>query len=130
MLPQVHLVSNIHTEVSGHQSTTNIQPIKVDINGTDSSIVLKVSLTELMYINTPFLSWDRILIIIQNSSVVLIAILINVPFIEKLGNWFALKSYKKPLWNSDIFNKVADKWPAILLKISLFNRFFSSNLLM
>ena len=30
MLPQIHLISEIHTQISGHQSTTNIQPITVD----------------------------------------------------------------------------------------------------
>ena len=40
VLPQVHLVLNIHTQISGPQSTTNIQPITVDINGKDSSITV------------------------------------------------------------------------------------------
>ena len=39
MLLQVHLVSDIHTQISGHQSITNTQPVTVDINGTDSSSI-------------------------------------------------------------------------------------------
>ena len=39
MLLQVHLVSDIHTQISGHQSTTIIQLITVDINVTDGSII-------------------------------------------------------------------------------------------
>ena len=35
-LSQVHLVSDIDTQILGHQSTTNIQSITVDINGTDN----------------------------------------------------------------------------------------------
>ena len=86
MLPQVHLVSDIHKQISGHQSTTNIQLTTLDINGIDSRITFLVSLIEDRYINTPFRSYDRISIIIQNCSVVLIAFLIHVSFIEKLAN--------------------------------------------
>ena len=39
MLRQVHLVSDIHTQISGQQITTNTQLIMVDINGADSSSV-------------------------------------------------------------------------------------------
>ena len=56
MLPQVHLVSDIHKQISGHQSTTNIQLITLDINGIDSRIIFLVSLIEDRYINTPFMS--------------------------------------------------------------------------
>ena len=56
MLPQVHLVSDIHKQISGYQSTTNIQLITLDINGIDSRIIFLVLLIEDRYINTPFMS--------------------------------------------------------------------------
>ena len=50
MLPQVHLVSDIHTQISGHQSTANIQPITVDINGKDSDITV-LSIVNLRHVS-------------------------------------------------------------------------------
>ena len=42
MLLPVQLLSDIHMPISGHQSTTNIQPITEGINGTESSILLGI----------------------------------------------------------------------------------------